>query len=173
MKNLEFNKIFASLLIALLMAMIVTLIGDGLISPRVDLTKKSYPITIKEMVVSSSSAAQKPLEPISQKLNTANIDNGEKVFKKCMQCHSIEQGKNLIGPSLWHVVGRAIASLTDYAYSSAIKEKSADHWDVENLNIFLHKPSAYIKGTKMTFAGLENEQERIDVIGFLSQKSKS
>ena len=87
-----------------------------------------------------------------------------------MQCHVIEKDKpHGIGPSLWGIVGRAIASLGDYGYSSAMKEKAPAVWDVEALNQFIHNPRKFAKGTKMTFMGIETDQERADLIAYLQK----
>jgi cytochrome c len=92
---------------------------------------------------------------------------GAIVFKKCLLCHTNEQGKNKIGPSLWGVVGRHSASIPDYNYSDAMK--AADKtWDEATLNVYLTNPRAMVPGTKMTFVGLPNEQDRLNVIAYLS-----
>jgi cytochrome c len=92
--------------------------------------------------------------------------HGAIVFKQCLVCHTNEQGKNKIGPSLWGVVGRHSASISDYTYSAAMK--AADKtWDEATLNIYLTKPQAMVPGTKMTFFGLPKEQDRLDVIAYL------
>jgi cytochrome c len=92
--------------------------------------------------------------------------HGAVIFKQCLLCHTNEQGKNKIGPSLWGVVGRHSASIADYTYSPAMK--AADKtWDEATLNVYLTKPQAMVPGTKMTFFGLPKEQDRLDVIAYL------
>jgi cytochrome c len=92
--------------------------------------------------------------------------HGAVVFKQCLLCHTNEQGKNKIGPSLWGVVDRHSATIADYNYSPAMK--AADKvWDEATLNVYLTKPQAMVPGTKMTFAGLSKEQDRLDVIAYL------
>ena len=93
---------------------------------------------------------------------------GKKVFKKCKTCHSFDPGKKKIGPHLTGVVGRKAASVEGYKYSKAMK--AADIvWDEANLDEFLKKPKAFIKGTKMTFAGLKKESQRQDIIAYLKE----
>ena len=96
---------------------------------------------------------------------------GEAVFKKtCAVCHTIEEGKNKIGPSLHGVVGRHSASLTDYSYSDAMK-KADKTWDEQTLDGYLANPRGLVPGTKMIFLGLKSEQDRQNVIAYLeSQK---
>jgi cytochrome c len=92
--------------------------------------------------------------------------HGAVIFKQCLLCHTNVQGKNKIGPSLWGVVGRHSATISDYTYSPAMK--AADKvWDEATLNIYLTKPQAMVPGTKMTFFGLPKEQDRLDVIAYL------
>jgi cytochrome c len=92
---------------------------------------------------------------------------GEAVFKKnCTVCHTVEAGKNKIGPSLHGVVGRHSASLPDFAYSDAMK-KADKTWDEATLDSYLTNPRALVPGTKMIFAGLKDEADRKNVIAYL------
>jgi cytochrome c len=170
--NFELNKILGAVLVALLAAKVFDITGSSLVAPVVKLKKDVLIVAIPDGGAGAGHAAkEKELSPITPLLATANITNGEKSFKKCIQCHVIEKDKpHGIGPSLWGIVGRAIASLGDYAYSSALKEKASAVWDVEALNRFIHNPRKFAKGTKMTFMGIENDQERADIIAYL-QKS--
>jgi len=98
---------------------------------------------------------------------------GEKVFKKCAACHSIiKGGKNNIGPALYNVVGRKVGVVEDYKYSKAMVAY-AKEWTFEEMNSYLIKPQAYIKGTKMAFAGLRKEKDRASVILYMNSKSAS
>ena len=100
-----------------------------------------------------------------------DIANGEKVYKKCKACHSIKQGgKNNIGPKLWNVLFRPVGSITDYKYSKALSSYGKE-WSWEEMNGFLIKPSSWIKGNKMGFAGLKKEKDRASVILYLNQSS--
>ncbi|MDF2366161.1 MAG: cytochrome c family protein [Sneathiella sp.] len=92
---------------------------------------------------------------------------GEKVFKKCKACHTIEQdGKNKIGPNLFGIVGKKSASIEDYKYSTAMQEANLT-WDDATLSEYLKKPKALVKGTKMSFAGLKKESDRENLIAYL------
>ena len=171
MNNFELNKVLGAILVALLAAKVFDITGSSLVAPVIKLKKDVLVVAIPEGGAGAGHAAkEKELGPITPLLATANIVNGEKSFKKCMQCHAIEKDKpHGIGPNLWGVIGRAIASLGDYAYSSAMKEKSAAVWDVESLNHFIHNPRKFVKGTKMTFMGIETDQERADLIAYLQK----
>jgi cytochrome c len=96
----------------------------------------------------------------------ADIEAGKQTFKKCALCHTNELGKNKIGPSLFGIVGRKSASLTNYNYSDAMK--SFNHtWTVETLNIYLTDPHAEVAGTKMIFPGIKDKTERENLIAYL------
>ena len=106
-------------------------------------------------------------------LASANVDDGEKVFKKCAACHSITKGgKNKIGPKLWNVMFRPVGSITGYKYSKALSGYKKE-WSWEEMNSFLIKPSAWIKGNKMGFAGLKKEKDRASAILYMNQNSDS
>ena len=81
-------------------------------------------------------------------------------------------GKNKIGPNLWGVIGRNAGAIDDYNYSKAMKAY-AKEWTFEEMNSYLIKPQAYIKGTKMAFAGLRKEKDRASVILYMNSKSSS
>ncbi|NBQ82718.1 MAG: cytochrome c family protein [Alphaproteobacteria bacterium] len=97
---------------------------------------------------------------------------GEKVFKKCKACHVVDSDKNKTGPHLVNIMGRQAGSVEGFKkYSKAIKE-SGIVWDEATLDGFLEKPKAYLKGTRMAFAGLKKEEDRANVIAYLKQFSQ-
>ena len=96
---------------------------------------------------------------------------GADVFKQnCSMCHSPERGQNLVGPSLFSVVGRAAASIADFSYSSAMKS-SGIVWTADRLKAYLKAPRKYVPGVKMMFPGLSDEQDRENVVAFLATLS--
>jgi len=101
--------------------------------------------------------------------NAADPVNGKKVFKKCVTCHSLQEGKNKIGPSLYNLLDRKIGSVEGYKYSKAMKN-SGVVWDEESLDKFLTKPRKFIPKTKMSFRGIKNKSLRDDLISFLKHK---
>ena len=101
-----------------------------------------------------------------------DINTGEKVFKKCKACHVVDAEKNKTGPHLVNIMGRTAGSLESFKkYSKAMKE-SGIVWSEETLNGYLENPKAYIKGTKMAFAGLKKEEDRENVIAYLKSFSE-
>jgi cytochrome c len=102
---------------------------------------------------------------------TGDAAKGKTIFVQCQACHSIEEGKNMIGPSLAGVVGRHSGIIPGFAYSAANKN-SGIVWTPEKLFQYLQAPQRVIPGTKMTFAGLPQAQDRADVIAFLKTGGK-
>lgn len=106
-------------------------------------------------------------------LADGDAGKGEKVFNKCKACHTVEAGKNKVGPSLHGVVGATPASVEGFKYSPAMQEFGSGHtWDEETLDAYLESPKDVVKGTKMAFVGLKKEDEREDVIAYLKQFSE-
>jgi len=97
--------------------------------------------------------------------------NGEKIFAKCKACHTVEAGKNKIGPSLAGVVGRKAGTAEGFNYSDAMKNSGLT-WDEATLDTYLTGPKKLVPGTKMAFPGLPNEQDRLDVIAYLKSVSQ-
>lgn len=114
------------------------------------------------------------VEPISARLAKADVAKGETTFAKCKACHSVDLGgANGIGPNLWAVVGEAqAAGRGGYAFSDALKAK-AGKWDFASLDEWLTSPAKYATGTKMSFAGLADAQQRADVILYLNSKGSN
>ncbi len=93
--------------------------------------------------------------------------NGEKLFKKCKACHTVDAGgKNKVGPNLHGIYGAKAAAVEGFKYSKALQE-SGITWDDANLDQWLLKPKSLVKGTKMIFAGLKKDDQRADVIAYL------
>jgi cytochrome c len=103
-----------------------------------------------------------------------NAENGADVFKKCRACHQIgPQAHNLVGPELNGIIGRKAASVQGFPYSDAARKAGAGGlvWTEETLSKYLENPQAVMKGTKMSFAGLKDPQDRKDVIAYLKKFS--
>ena len=173
MDSFELNKIIAAVLLT---ALIV--IGIGKFTDIIFHVEKpkisAYKVEGLEVASTSSLADQseKVAEVVDIKalLAMGDLAHGEKVFKKCSACHMIAvSGKNMIGPNLWSVIGRTAGSVNDYKYSKAMVAYGKE-WTFEEMNSYLIKPQAYIKGTKMAFAGLRKEKDRASVILYMNSK---
>jgi len=173
MDSFEINKIIAAVLLTALLVIGIGKFTDILF--HVEKPKQSaYRIEGLEVASASSSTdtTEKKAEVVDIKalLAMGDIAHGEKVFKKCSACHMIAaDGKNMIGPNLWGVIGRTAGSVSDYKYSKAMVAY-AKEWSFEEMNSYLIKPQAYIKGTKMAFAGLRKEKDRASVILYMNSK---
>ncbi|MDC3127307.1 cytochrome c family protein [Candidatus Pelagibacter bacterium] len=175
MDSFEINKIIAAVLLTALLIIGIGKFADMLF--YVEKPKQSaYQIDgLEKAVASTEKDETKTLEKvdIAQLLAMGDLAHGEKVFKKCSACHMIaSDGKNMIGPNLWNVIGRKAGSVSDYKYSKAMVAY-AKQWSFEEMNSYLIKPQAYIKGTKMAFAGLRKEKDRASVILYMNSKSNS
>ena len=117
---------------------------------------------------STQQAAAETGSGLGPQIAAADPDLAKKVSRKCTVCHTFEQGgKNKLGPNLYGVIGRNVASVEGFKYSSAFQEKSGETWTYEALDAFLTKPKDWAKGNKMTFVGLRKENERAAIIAFL------
>lgn len=99
--------------------------------------------------------------------NAGNLENGRRVFARCRACHTItEGGPNMTGPNLYGMFGRTAGTHPGYNYSTAVKE-AGFAWDGERLDHWLENPRTFLRGTKMSFAGIPDETDRRDVIAWL------
>ena len=162
----NFNTAAGCFLASALFAMVVGKVSNALVDPE-HLAKPAIAVSEAAPEASAPSAPKGP-EPIDALLASADVKQGEKLYKKlCTACHTDEKGgPNKVGPNLWDIVGRKKGSHEGFSYSSGMEAKGGE-WTYEDLNHWLYKPSAYIKGTKMSFAGLPKTQERADVIAYL------
>ena len=170
MNSFEINKIITAVLVTILVVF-----GIGKIS-NIIFDKEDKNIVAYKVEAPEGSAVQASTEAsvdISALLALGDVEHGKKVFKKCAACHSVNAGGgNKIGPKLWNVMFRPVGSVTDYKYSKALSGYKKD-WNWEEMNGFLIKPSTWIKGNKMGFAGLKKEKDRASVILYLNQSSDS
>ncbi len=170
MNSFEINKILTAILITVLIVVIINKVSDHIFDAN-DKDIVAYKVEAPESLATQT--ASKTKEDLSAIFSTANLEYGEKVFKKCAACHSVNQGgKNKIGPKLWNVMFRPVGSVSDYKYSKALSEYNKD-WTWEEMNGFLLKPAKWIKGNKMGFAGLKSDKDRASVILYLNENSDS
>jgi cytochrome c len=100
-----------------------------------------------------------------------NAAEGEKVFRQCKACHSLEAGKKGVGPSLNGLIGRQSGSLADFAYSPAMKNAGVT-WNEENLSKYIADPKGFVAGNKMAFAGIKKEEDLKNVVAYLLEATK-
>ena len=174
MDSFELNKIIAAILMVALLVIGLGKIADGVFyvnKPK----NPGYLVEVESQLSSGTSQAVKVEEKIDivSIMALGSVASGEKIFKKCAACHSINKGgKNKIGPALYNVVGRTVGGVDDYKYSKTLASYDKE-WTFEELNGFLQKPASYLKGTKMSYAGLKKEKDRASIIKYLNQNNDS
>ena len=174
MDSFELNKIIAAVLMVALMVIGISKLSDVIFHVE----KPEKPGYLVDIGQSSTVSVSQEIS-VDEKIDIAalmalgDVELGKKIFKKCAACHSINKGgKNNIGPALYNVVGRKVGGVADYKYSKALANYEKN-WTFEELNGFLIKPTKWIKGTKMAYAGLRKEKDRASVIKYLNENSDS
>ena len=171
MSSFEWNKIIASVLTAMIVAMVSGILASQIIRPK-HLEHPVYVPPGAEAGAAAGAAAPTQAaagpEPIEKYMAKTDPAHGQQVAKVCLQCHTFGKGEpNKIGPNLFGIMEEHIAAVANYQFSPALLAHKADKWDPEKLNLWLFKPQAFAKGTKMTFPGLPKPQDRADVIAYL------
>lgn len=179
--NLNANKVAAALLLAGLIGMVAgkatEFLYDG--GPQHPgghhEEKRGYSIEVTEVETTGGAAAPAGAADISALFATADAKAGGEFFaKKCTVCHNGEKGgANKVGPHLWGVVGRDVASVSDFTYSKGMSEHKGRKWTFDELNHFLWNPKKWVPGTLMAFAGVPKDQERANLIAYLNSQSDS
>ena len=168
------NKILVSIVFAVVLVLGINKITNVIYHVKKPETS-AYQVnvtTVASTETQKSSESSQAGDIIALFTSTSATD-GAKVFKKCAACHSINQGGgNKIGPALWGVLERKAGSISDYKYSKAMTEHGKV-WSFEEMNSFLIKPKEWIKGTKMSFAGLKNAKDRAAVILYMNENTNS
>jgi cytochrome c len=168
--SLETNKVLAAILTAGILASGSGVISRILYHPTVP-EENSYVIEVPQTETGAGEAAEPEAVPLPALLAQANPEKGASEAKKCAACHSEEKGGPIkIGPPLWGVVGRDIASVEGFDYSDALRSKEGQ-WTYENLFEFIHSPREWAPGTKMTFAGIKKPEDRADLLVYLRTMS--
>jgi len=166
--SLEVNKALAAILTAGIIASGAGVISRIIYSPHMP-EENAYPIEVAGTAGQGAEGGGEaaPTVSLAALLAGGSAEHGQTVAKACGACHNFGEGEpNKIGPHLWGVIGRDIASVPDFSYSDALSQKEGA-WDYEKLSHFLANPKGWAPGTKMAFAGLKKEQDLADVILYL------
>jgi cytochrome c len=166
----QFNTIAGWTLAGCLAALGLTIVG-GMVYQTGEPKKEGFPV---EGVAEGGDSGAAAEVPIATLLPTADAAKGAEVFKKCAACHTDNQGgANGIGPNLYGIVGDSEAEgRGGFAFSDALKAHGGK-WGFDELNAWLTSPRKYAPGTKMTFAGLSNPQDRANVIVYLNSQGSN
>lgn len=167
MNSFELNKIMGALLGTCLVLMVTSFAAQAIFAPNKP-AKPGYDIAVKEEESAGPKAAEVASEPIEKLLQTASVEKGAGAAKKCAACHSFEKGgPNRVGPNLFGVVNVNKGEHPGFNYSAAMKGKGGT-WTFDDLNKFIASPKGYVPGTAMSFAGIQKDGERADVIAYLA-----
>jgi cytochrome c len=175
MDSFEWNKIIGAVLGTAIFIFVVRVVAEAVYEPEMP-AKPGY--TVEGVVeASAGGGTAAPVEETMPDWGTvlaaADVAAGKTTSTKCEQCHDTSSAKtSKIGPPLFGVVDRPRASVAGFSYSSAMKGKSGN-WTYDELFKFIKAPGVYIPGTKMSFAGLRNEKDRINLIAFLRTNADS
>jgi cytochrome c len=167
MDSFELNKIIGAILGTLLFVMGVGFLADGIYAPS-STNGPTYDLPKPAAETATAATKAPPEVPLATLLASADPKAGESTAKVCQACHNFTEGAGAkIGPDLYDVVGRKIASKAGFAYSEALKKFADKTWTYEQLNTWLTAPSKMAPGTKMTFAGLPDPGDRANVLAYL------
>jgi cytochrome c len=171
MNSFEINKILGAVLGTCLVLLVVHIASGALLSPPVA-AKPGYEVAVKEEQPAKP-AAEAAAEPFDNVLASASAEHGAQIAKQCQVCHNLQEGQGpKIGPDLYGVVGRQVASQANFHYTDALKKKGGT-WTFDALNKWIEDPRTDVPGTAMTFAGIKSDKQRADVIAYLDTLSKN
>lgn len=172
MDSFELNKMAGAVLLCLLVVMGLKTVSEDVYKVH-EPEKMGYDVSdlVTEPAAGGEKAAPQKEEDLGTLLAAANPDKGERIFRRCVSCHTIEKGgDNKIGPNLYDIVGNHTAHKKDFDYSDAVKN-AGKQWTYANLNHWITNPAEFIPGTKMAFAGLKKADQRADLLAFLAKNS--
>ena len=170
------NKIIVSIVFAIILVIGINKVADVIFYVEKP-EKSAYQVASVATATSTTSTETTSVSSESGNIMalfaSTSAADGAKIFSKCKACHSIAKGGgNKIGPALWGILGRKAGSLSDYKYSKAMAGYGKS-WSFEEMNGFLTKPKEWVKGTKMSYAGLKNAKERAALILYMNENTDS
>lgn len=169
--SFEFNKILGAVIFAMLVAYSAGFIARESVHAEESGEKVAFPVEglkLAEATPAGAAAAAPQAEPIAALLAAADIGAGQKTSRACTACHNFEKGApKKVGPALWGIVERVVASADSFDYSEGMKAHHDRKWTYDELNQFLFAPKAHVPGTKMAFAGVKDTKERANLIAYL------
>ena len=173
MDGFELNKMAGAVLLAGIIAMATGFLARNLV-PEPHGTHGEAAVATGGHAPAGGAAqpaAPAAVEPVLPLLASASAEEGQTVARKCAACHTFEKGgPNRVGPNLYGIIGADKAHLEGFSYSSALAN-APGKWTYEDLDKFLAKPSGFLPGTKMTFAGLSSAKDRANILAYMREQS--
>ena len=171
MSSIEFTKMSMAVLIAGIVAMVGGFIARGTVSPE-PLEQNVYVVDLGEDAAPVEEVVEE-VPSIGELLQVADAGAGERLSRACAACHSFDNGgANRIGPNLWDIVNRPMASAAGFNYSSALGERGGT-WSYEELDGFLAAPRDWVPGTSMSYSGMRSPEDRASLIAWMRSLSDS
>ena len=171
MGDLFWNKVIGSLL-----AIVLAILGLQTLSHELVRSETpeivAYPVDMSALAAANAPAEEEDMGPpdFGMLLASADISAGERVARRCTSCHVFDEGgANGTGPALWDVMGRDVAAVGGFNYSAAMVEyaQGGTEWGYQNMYDYLESPRGYVSGTAMSFAGLRDQTDRINIIAYM------
>jgi len=173
MDHVNVNRVSLATLGSILFVMLLVAFSNLVISPKTPAVPGFALPTSEAAAPAAAEAKAEPEVPLAELLAKADPKKGEQLAKVCQTCHNLEKGAGpKIGPPLWGVVGRPIASVAGFSYSDSLKAVGGD-WTWEALNKMVGSPKSEASGTKMAFPGEHDPQKRADILAYLQTLSDS
>ena len=166
MDSFEWNKVFAAVISAALVIMVITTFSDVVFHEE-QAEKPAYTIEVATAAGPADAVVEEG-PSLAELMAVASADKGARQFGKCKSCHTMEKGgKNGTGPNLFGILGRTVAADDTFKYSSVLSEAATQQWTYELLDEWLKSPKNTFKGTTMSFAGIRKPEQRADLIAYM------
>ena len=167
MDHVNVNRFALSALGAVLFVMLLTAFSNLVLSPRTPKVPGFALPTSGPATETAAAPKAAPETPLPVLMAKADVAKGENDVKICATCHNFKEGAGAkIGPDLWNVVGRPVATFPGFVYSDGLKKIGGD-WTYDKLNAWISDPKAMAPDTKMAFAGEKDEKKRADILDYL------
>ena len=176
MGNLFWNKVFGAIIAVGLIIMGLQTLADVIYDVNAP-EEPAYPIDMAALGTGSAAVEEEegPVD-FGLLLASADVSAGARVARRCAACHTFEEGgADGTGPHMWDVMGRTVAAVAGFGYSNAMVEYGSDGkaWGFQNMYDYLENPRSYVSGTAMSFAGLRNQDDRINIIAYMRSLSNA
>lgn len=164
MDSFEWNKVFAAVIASVLLIMVVGIVSE--IPFHHEQAKPAFTIEVAEEASSDEPVDAGP--SFAEMLAVADASKGARQWNKCKACHTVEKdGGQKTGPNLYGIIGRTVAAIDDFRYSSALEALGTSVWTYEMVDEWLANPQAMAKGSKMVLA-VPKPAQRADLIAYLA-----